>query len=1187
MSVKQVKRYCIAYCLTKLTKGMKLITRSMRLTAAILLFAVLHVSASGYSQRITLTMHDEPLEKVLKAIEKLGNVEILYNNDLVRQVEHVTVVVKDAGVDEALTMALARTKFDFKVVEGILIISPREEPAPVKPEATAPPDEITGKVTGLDGKPLAGVSVVNKTRKYGTQTDGAGGFTIAAGEKDVIEFPFVGYGTQVDRVTGKAASISVVMAPQASNLNEVVMIRYGSSQRRDLTGSVSTISGKTVQDIPFNTVDNAIAGKAAGVQVTKTDGTPGGAVRIRVRGTASIIGGNDPLYVIDGVPMQVQSSYVNQGYDVSNPVGNDITGQGGVSQGMSTAFVNGLNSLGGLNPDDIESISILKDASASAIYGAKAANGVVIITTKRGKKDAKPQITANYYTTVTGIMKRPKVLDAQQYKMLLTEAATNDNAARDKASMKHLPQADTIVNDPGHFFGASNTDWVKEVTRTSVSHTAEIAIQGGGNASRYYSSISFTSMPGIVKGTDYKRVVGKINLENEISRKFRILTNFNIGYTNQNIANGAYDQALKARPDYTPYDSTGNFYNFSNVGYSYQGFQNPVALLTAINNSKTTSLLGSLSAVYDIIPGLQFKSTVSLNNQIYNQRLYTPSYLQIGSFYGNISSNGGIGGNTNSRFADWFVENTLGYTKEWNEKHSLNILAGTSYETLKTSFFSATATGYPNDNVLNSLSSAITPLYTKGDEPSRPQSYLVSYYLRANYTFMDRYLFTFTGRTDGSSKFGPDNKFGYFPSGAIAWRLSKEKFLAPVKWIEDIKLRGSYGLTGNQNIGDQKYRTLYTPYSYAGNNALVPDQLGNPAVKWETTKQTDLGLDFSLFQSRLQGTFDYYNKQTDDALLSLPVPPSSSYSSLLGNVVGIRNRGVELMLQGDIIRTKDFRWNMSANISWNRSIITKLNKMANLDGQLLNPTGLEYQNTTLVEGQPLGLITGMKVTGIIKTQKQLADYKSKLGFFAGYIFPTLDIGDPMYQLDTVSYAQYGAAYPDFHVIIGQGAPKYFGGFTESFSYKNFDLNLYFLYSQGGKLMWADDVSSTTFVGTSNANVSMLKRYTAQNTNADRPRLLLGGDQLMYNTNLSIYNSSYLKLRTATLNYRFDKSGWMTRAGIQSAAVYLSATNLFTITKYPGNDPETSDDSYSVAGGYFDVSNYPAVRTFSMGIKIAF
>jgi TonB-linked SusC/RagA family outer membrane protein len=1130
-------------------------------------------------------MHDEPLEKVISEISRQGKIEILYNNDLIRKAGRVTVVVRDADVDEALSMALASTNFNFRLMEGMLIISPRAAPVFVSPTVHLPPAEIMGKVADPDGRPLAGVSVVNKTQKKGTETRSDGTFNIAAREKDVLEFSIVGYGTQIYKVTGNLTNISIALSPQASNLNEVVMIGYGSSQRRDLTGSVSTISGKDVQDIPFNTVDNAIAGKAAGVQVTKTDGSPGGAVRIRVRGTASIIGGNDPLYVIDGVPMQVQSNYINQGYDVSSPVGNDIAGQGGSSQGMSTAFVNGLNSLGGLNPDDIESISILKDASASAIYGSKAANGVVIITTKKGKKDAKAQITANYYTTFTRIMKRPNVLNAQQYKSLLTEAAVNDNAAHDKAGQAHNSQADQIVDDPQSFFGDANTDWVRQVTRKTVSHSAEVAVQGGGASSRYYSSISYTGTPGIIIGTDYKRVVGKVNLESEISKKFRFLTNFNIGFTNQNIANGAYDQALKARPDYTPFDSTGSFSTFANVGYSYQGFQNPAAMLTAINNSKTTSLLGSLSAVYDIIPGLQLKSTVSLNNQTYNQRLYTPSYLQIGSFYGNVSSGGGIGGNSNSRFADWFVENTLAYTKEWKEKHALNILAGTSYETMKTSYFSATATGYPNDNVLNSLSSAVTPLYTKGDEPSKPQSYLVSYYLRANYTFKDRYLLTFTGRTDGSSKFGPDNKFGYFPSGAIAWRLSREKFLEKADWIEDIKLRGSYGLTGNQNIGDQKYRTLYTPYSYAGNNALVPDQLGNPAVKWETTRQTDLGLDFSFFKNRLQGTFDYYNKQTNDALLALPTPLSSSYTSLLGNVVGLRNRGIEIFLQGDIIRTKDFRWNMSANITWNRSIITKLSKTADLNSQISSPSGIEYQNTTLIEGQPLGLITGMKVTGIIKTQKQLDDYKSKLGAFAAF-FTYLDIGDPMYQLDTVSYASYGAAYPDFHALIGSGAPKYSGGFSESFSYKNFDLNLYFLFSQGGKLMWGDDVSSTTFVGTSNVNASILKRYTPQNTGADRPRLLLGGDQLIYNTNLSIYNSSYLKLRTAMLNYRLNKTGWMKKAGMQ-AAVYLSATNLFTITKYPGNDPETSDDSYSVTGGYFDVSNYPAVRTFSMGVKIAF
>lgn len=1157
--------------------------RSMRIAAVMLLTASLHVAAMGYSQKVTLKMRNEPLEKVVAEISRQSGLQILYNNDLLREAGKVSIEVSEVDARNALSMALADTKLAFRTVEGMLVISPRVIPPPEKEvdPVLLPLLVITGTITGVDGKPMTAVSVTNKTQKKGTQTDASGNFSISANEKDLLEFSMVGYATQQYRVTAARTSLAISLLPQPSNLNEVVMIGYGSSQRKDLTGSVSTVSGKDIEDIPFTTVDNAIAGKAAGVQVTKTDGTPGGAVRIRVRGTASLLGGNDPLYVIDGVPVQVQSNYISPGFDVSNPVGNDIAGVGGSASGLSTGFVNGLNSLGGLNPDDIESITILKDASASAIYGSKATNGVVIITTKKGKKDAKPQVTFNYYATGTGIARRPKLLNTQQYKMLLTEAAVNDNQARTAAGRAHRSNADAIVNHPETFFGSGNSDWIDLVTHNSVSHTAEIAIQGGGNASRYYTSIAFTTTPGVVRGTTYRRVVGKVNLENDISKKFRFLTNLNVGFTNQDITNGAYDQALKARPDYTPYDSTGSFTNFANVGYSYQGFQNPLALITATDNSKTTSLLGSLSAVYDLSSVLQFKSTVSLNNQTYNQRLYTPSYLQVGSFYGSVSSNGGIGNNGNSRFADWFIENTVGFKKEWRDKHAVDILAGTSYETVKNSFFSATASGYPNDNVLNSLSSAITPLYTKGDDPSKPQSYLLSYYLRANYTYMDKYLLTFTGRADGSSKFGPDNKFGYFPSGAVSWRLSKEKFLEKALWVDDIKVRASYGLTGNQNIGNQLYRTLYTPYSYNGNNALVPTQLGNPQVKWETTKQTDLGLDFSFFRNRLQGTFDYYNKQTDDALLNLPTPPSSSYVSLLQNVVGIRNRGFEVALQGDIIRTHDFRWNMSANVTWNRSIVTKLPGSADLN-QLTSPTALEYQNTTLIKGQPLGLITGMKVTGIIKDKQQLADYKAKLGFSG---FPYLGLGDPMFQLDTVGYPA-GTGYPDFYTVIGSGAPKYYGGFTEGFSYKNFDLNLYFLFSEGGKLMWGDDVSSTTFVGTSNANASMLKRYTPQNTGSNRPRLLLG-DQLMYNTNLSVYNSSYLKLRTVSLNYRFNKSRWMNNTGVQAASVYVSATNLFTITKYPGNDPETSDDSYSVAGGYFDVSNYPSVRTVSIGLKVTF
>jgi len=315
-------------------------------------------------------------------------------------------------------------------------------------------------------------------------------------------------------------------------------------------------------------------------------------------------------------------------------------------------------------------------------------------------------------------------------------------------------------------------------------------------------------------------------------------------------------------------------------------------------------------------------------------------------------------------------------------------------------------------------------------------------------------------------------------------------------------------------------------------------------------------------------------------LLALPLNPSSSYPSLLGNVAGIRNTGYEFSLQGDIIRKRDFRWSASVNVTWAKSLVTKLSADADLS-QIGNLTGLEYNNTALIEGQPLGLIKGMHVTGIIQTQQQLDDYKNQLGFYS-VIFPFLSLGDPMFEL----MPENGAHYINFDVIIGSAAPKYYGGFTQSLSYKNLDLDLYFTFSQGGKLMWGDDVSSIAFVGTSNANAVMLNRWTPKNTNTDQPRLLLN-DQIIYNTNLSIFNSSYLKLRTVTLNYRFNKTALMKKAGIQNATLFLSGTNLFTITKYPGNDPETSDDPYSVAGGYFDVSNYPTVKTFSAGLKVGF
>lgn len=1156
--------------LTALTKTALI----MKFTAVLLLAACLQVSARSNAQQVTLDIRNAPLEQAFKAIRKQTGYLFVYDLQLLQSAKKVDIHVKGAGIEQVLDLCFKDQPFTYTIVNKTVVIKFR---LLTYTTPDAPLAEIHGKITDLQGNPLPGVSVLNKKTRKGSSTDAAGVFAIHASTGDLLQFTSVGYKSISYKVTSAEAPVNISLEREITSLNEMVLIGYGSSRIKDVTGSVSAVNTKDIEDKPFNTVDNALAGKAAGVQVTKTDGTPGGAVRIRVRGSTSLLGSNDPLYVVDGVPLQVQSNFVKGSYDIGTPAANDINaGNAGIGVGMQAGYTNGLNSIGGLNIDDIESITILKDASATAIYGSKGANGVVIINTKKGKKDMKPQITADYYSTYT----RPinaKVLNAAQYKMLITEAAQNDHDFHTADGSPDPTRVEQVLDPNAGFFGAANTNWLQLITRNTYAHNAQVSIQGGSAASRYYSSVSYSVIPGVVKGTDYQRMGGVLNLQNDIGSRFRFYTNLNLGYTNQNITNGAYGQALRARPDYSPYDSTGNFTNFANVGYSYQGFQNPLAFTTSINNAKTLSLLGSISAEYDIMTGLRFKSTASLNTQQYTQVNYIPSYLDISNYYGNTANNGGIGTNSNRRMTNWFVENTLTYDKKFTDKHTLNVLAGTSYETRKESWFSATGAGYPNDNILNNLSSAITPVNVNGDNPSKPQSYLLSFYLRANYSYMDKYLLTFTGRTDGSSKFGPDNKFAYFPSGAIAWRLSNENFLKNVSWIEDLKARGSFGLVGTQNIGNQMYRTLYSPHSYAGNNALVPSQLGNPGVKWETTRETDAGLDFSLFKGRLQGTIDYYYKKTDNILLSLPTAPSSAYTLLLTNVANITNKGYEFSLKGDLVRAGDFKWSASANITWNRSLV---NNIENGDlTNIGNQSGLELGNTTLVPGKPLGLVLGYKVDGIIHSQKDLNDYKSRLNsIWSLYLLPYINIGDPMMNLDST-----GAPLQQ---IIGSCAPNYYGGFTQEFSYKNFDLNFYFTFSQGGKLVWADDVSSMEFSGTSNANTSMLKRYSASNPNAVRPRLVLD-DAWLPVSNLNVYNSSYIKLRTVSLNYRFGRSGWMDKTGIKSASIYLTATNLFTITKYPGNDPETSDDPYSVGGGYYDVSNYPPVRTFSLGAKLAF
>lgn len=1142
----------------------------MKLTTIIITVCCLHVSASGFSQTISLSEKNTSLKKVLFKIRKQSGYQLLYDAQLIKKGNPVMLSMLNTPLNVVLDMLFSQQPFTYRIYDQTILVQEKPKEVAVHPVKAAVL-VIEGIVKDENGKPVALASIKVKGSDKVTATNVAGHFSIAVPEEgSILVFSYVGYATK--EVPAKQGMV-VSMEPEMNKLNDLVVVGYGSTKRKDLTGSVSSVKVSDIKDVPFMSIDNALAGKAAGVQVVKADGSPGGAVRIRIRGGASLLGTNDPLYVIDGIPTIISNNYINSQSDLVNPL-EAANGGEDFNNSVSGAFSRGLNNLAGLNVSDIESVDILKDASATAIYGSKAANGVVIITTKRGRLNAKPQLNANYYVGINSPIKE-KVLNAAQYKAGLIEAASNYINERKRLNLSltttAAQQALSIMNDPS-FFGTANTDWIDLVLKTGITQNADISVSGGGMGSRYYTSLNYTQQTGTVIGTDFSRLSGKVNLDNEISKKFRVITNLNYGFTKNNITNGVYGQALTAPPTFSPYNADGSYSKLGTLNDDYRGYQNPLAVASGTNRAKDYSLMGSLSAEYDILKDLKFKSTVSANYSAYNQLNYVPSYVEIGGFYGRENSQGGLGSQSTSNSLSTFVENTLTWNKEFNGNHRLTFLAGTSWENNKSDFFSATGRGFPDDFVLNNLSSAAYALSVRGANPSS-QSALLSFYLRANYVFKDKYLLTFTGRSDASSKFSPDHQVGYFPSGAIAWRISQENFLKEVKWIDEIKIRTSVGRTGTQNIGDHLWRTLYTPDSYAGNNALIPTQLGNANIKWESTTQQDLGLDFAFFKGRLGGTFGYYNKITDGALLNLTPAPSSSYSSVIYNIAKIRNRGLEMEIHGDFVKNKDFSWNGSLNISRN------ISKVLNIDGgPFSNPNDRNALNlgTSIVkEGEPLGLLYGRIAKGVIKTQQQLDDYKTAFPYWSVFS-PLLNIGDMSYEM-----ADDGFWKQD---IIGHAAPKFLGGYTNTFIYKNFSLISLFTFSYGNQLIYQKDVTDMGINSLPNRGIRSLDYYSATNTGSERPRPLLYENEFL--TDLNVYDASYIKLKSLTLAYTLPAK-LLQKLKITNLSVYATGTNLFTITKYPGPDPEVSDDPGSVIGGGRDVSTYPTVKSYVFGVRLGF
>ncbi|WP_199415064.1 TonB-dependent receptor [Chitinophaga silvisoli] len=1146
------------------------IRRIMKLTVILLTVFVLHISARGLSQEVTLSCKDMPLPQVLGIIKEQTGYVFFYRPKDLSGVAPVSVQFNSIPISDALKQLLHKPLV-YAMQGNTVVISVENNVSIV--HADIPLADVSGTITDDKGVPLPGISVRIRGSKNGTVTNQNGYFQLHNTEdKSVLLISGVGFETQTLVVNG-STPVKVILKTKAGELEQYVVVGYGSVKRKDLTGAVASVDVKEIENVPFASIDQALSGKAAGVQVTQADGSPGGVAKIRIRGGTSLIGGNDPLYIIDGVQVTIQNRYIQNQAEVVNPV--ERFGSDNPNSSVGGSFARGLNSLAGLNINDIESIDILKDASATAIYGSKAANGVVIITTKKGKMNQKPILEANYYIGASQPIKE-KLLNADQYRMIMKEAAKNLNDARALQGLAADATASNILNNPD-FLGTAKTDWLNQVLRTGVLQNADVAVRGGGSGSRYYTSLAYLKQGGTIKGTDFSRVSGKISLDNEITKKFRVISNLDYGFTKNNITNGMYAQALYAPPTLPAYNADGTVHQFlaSDIGGSnYEGYQNPLVLLDGKNEAKTASLLGSLSAEYDILPTLKFRSIVSVNYNNYHQLNYVPSTAVIASPNGVGSSNGGTGSQSQTEDVNSFYENTLTWDKQFNSNNRINVVGGTSWQKYRYNSFSASGQGFPDDKYLNNLSSAAVTLPSTG---TSGQNSLLSFYARANYAFREKYLLTFTGRSDASSKFPSHNRVGYFPSGGIAWRASEEHFMKGLHWLSELKLRASAGYTGTQNFGDYMYYTLYTPAAYAGSNALVPTQLGNDRIRWESTLQKDLGIDFALFNSRIRGVIGYYEKLTTGLLLTTSLPPSAGYGSVITNLATIRNRGLEVDLRADILRGKNFQWTSAINISGNRSLVKDIS--TDFTNPNDNPQDAQYNlgNSIVRKNQPLGLIYGKQFTGIIRTQKELDDYKHDF-VYAQYFARYMGIGDPMYKLDNTGYFAQD--------VIGHAQPKFYGGFTNTFTWKNFSLITLLTFSYGGDMLYLADIQNEYVNGRTNKGVRILDRWTPENPDSDRPRLMLGQNSIAYTASNNVYDASYLKLKSLTLTYNLPPA-IAKSLHLNTASAYLSGSNLFTITKYPGPDPEVSNNPYSLINGSSDVATYPTVKQYNFGLRVGF
>lgn len=982
--------------------------------------------------------------------------------------------------------------------------------------------EVTGRVTDRNAQPLAGASVIEKGTSRGMVTTADGSYTIRLSSPDaVLVYSFFGCKSQEIAAAGRT-KIDVILQEDAIALEEVVAVGYGSMKKSDLTGAVSSIKSELLDNKPIASFDNALRGQIAGVQVRQNDGQPGGGASIRIRGTSSINGTNEPLYVIDGVPLISESVTEGQGL-VINP-------------------------LSSLSTNDIESIEVLKDASATAIYGARGANGVILVTTKRGREQR-----AEVRFSATLSLQTPEqaytALDGEQLAQLGKEAYENAGMV--------VP---AYFQDPRSV--VTRTDWLDEIFRTAITQNYQVNFSGGTKKVNYNFSAGYFNQEGILINTDFNRYTFRGQVAAEINDYIGFGSTVGYsqvtteGYGNADASLNMISMAYDMNPAVPVYDADGNYTYRNNLDSStgvYGG--NPVqtayqADMQNRQNRFTGNIFADLKFLGD--DRLVFKTQFGVDDIFSSDRMYLPSTLVVavdGPGKGNVSS---------FDTKTWVWENTLTYKNSWG-RHNLSAMIGQTAQKFTQSIFRLGVKNFEDDRLGYHDLSVGKDVWL--NQTTDSQWAMLSYISRIHYSFDDRYLFTFTGRVDGSSKFGENHKYGFFPSGAFAWRISQEKFMKEVKAVTNLKLRLSYGVVGNAGIQPyQSQGTLVTvapPFgSGISNGGLAPLTLPNADLAWESTSQFDAGIDIGLFDNRLSITADYYRKYTTDLLYAVDLPMYSGYMFSMRNLGDLSNRGFEFSVTGVPVTTRNFNWRSTLNIDTN---VTRIEKLNIAEGESAG-TGV----TRMVVGDRLNNIWGYKTNGIAQLDEDLTQV-------AQLPNRPMVAGEQKYQ----DIKKDGIIDKEDEVILGNLAPKFSFGFNNSFTYKNFNLNLFLEGTYGNDIINYTRKELEAMDGRCNNITTVLDRWTPQNPDGKLPR----ADRTSNSTGFSdrwIEDGSYLRIRDLTIGYTVPRKALR---GIASINIFLSFENLYTFTKYTGNDP-------SIGGG-IDNNLYPTSRKYSLGVTMTF